>query len=62
MIVLEFIYKGSPVSVVPFPDLDFTDSGKELIKSMIKRGLVKRPENYDRYEFHAEQSNVLWRG
>ena len=62
MVVLEFIYNGSPVSVVPFPELDFTESSQELIKLMIKRGLVRRPGNYDRYEFHAEQSNIVWRG
>jgi hypothetical protein len=61
MIILEFIYKGSPVSVIPFHDLDYTDSGKELIKSMIKRGLVKRPENYDRYAFYPSEQGGIWR-
>lgn len=55
MIVLEFIHRDRPVSVVPFPDLAFTESGMDLVKSMIKRGLVRKPERYDRYEFHDAQ-------
>ena len=62
MIILEFIYNGSPISVVPFPDLEFTESGRDLIISMLKRGLIRRPADYDRIEFYPDRQNVIWRG
>ena len=62
MIILEFIYKGTPVSVIPFKDLAFTDSSKELIRNMLRMGLVKYPENWDRVEFYPSEKEGLWRG
>lgn len=62
MIILEFVYKGSPVSVISFPELEFTESAKELIVSMMKHGMIKKPENWDRFNFYPSHVDGFWRG
>lgn len=62
MVILEFIYKNTPVSVIPFKDLEFCESSKDLIRSMIKNGRVRKPENWDRYEFYCAEKGGVWRG
>ena len=61
MVHVEFIYKGSVVDTTQ-ADIPYDLNSLATVHDMIKKGEIKRPENYDRIRVIAELDRSLWRG
>ena len=61
MVFLQFVYKGSIVSVTPFY-VDYTKENLDRIRADLSRKKIPTPENYDRFELVNQRSDSVWVG
>ena len=59
MIILEFLYRGTTIKVIPFKNLEFTKENRQKLRDEIKAGLIPKPANYDLIAFHPSQTNHI---
>lgn len=61
MLILEFIYKGTPVRTLQFHNLEFTEENQRLLREELRAGHIERPENWDLIKFYPELDESIWR-